>query len=401
MLEAGQQAVLLARAGGNPLYAEQYVQMLAERGAGQELPVPDSVQAVIGARLDLLASADKRLLQDAAVVGKVFWPAAVAALGGAADPRELEEGLHGLERKQFVRRERRSSVGQTEYAFAHVLVRDVAYGQIPRAARADKHLHAADWIESLGRPDDHAEMLAHHYLSALDLARAANQDTGYLAPRARTALQRAGDRALALNAFAVAVGFYRAALGLWPQDAAEQRAGLLFALALALGGAGEDDDGAALEQARSALAAAGDRARSAEAEARLGALWWLKGDRDRALEHLGRAQELVSDEPASAAKAYVLSELARSRMLADKFDAQITQQALDLTEQLGLGEVRAHVLVTAGTGRAFAGDPQGKADIQRGLEIALAATFLSRPFAVTRISAGAISWTAICLGLSA
>ena len=67
--------------------------------------------------------------------------------------------------------------GETEYAFAHVLVRDVAYGQIPRAARAGRHLHAAGWIESLGRPEDHAEMLAHHYLSALELARAANQDT--------------------------------------------------------------------------------------------------------------------------------------------------------------------------------------------------------------------------------
>ena len=378
VLEAGQQAVLLTQAGGNPLYAEQYVQMLADQGAGQQLPVPDSVQAIIGARLDLLAPADKRLLHDAAVVGKVFWPGAVAALGGGAGHRELEQFLHGLERKQFVRRERASSVaGETQYAFAHVLVRDVAYGQIPRAARAAKHAAAAGWIESLGRTNDHAEMLAHHYLAALDLARAANQDAEDLALRARPALEGAGDRALALNAFAAAAGFYRAALVLWPQDAAQQRAGLLFRLALTLGGAGEDGDGAALGQARSALLAAGDRAGAAEAEARLGQLWWLKGDRDRAFEHLGRAQELVGDEPASAAKAYVLSELARSRMIADQFDAQIAQQALDLAEQLGLDEVRAHVLITAGAGRAYAGDPQGRADIRRGLEIALAGNFLA------------------------
>ena len=299
VLEAEQQAMLLARADGNPLYAEQYRQTLAERAAGQELPVPDSVQAIIGARLDLLAPADKRLLQDAAVVGKVFWPGAVAALGGTADGRELEECLHGLERKQFVRRERRSSVaGETEYAFAHVLVRDVAYGQIPRAARAGKHLHAAGWIESLGRPDDHAEMLAHHYLSALDLAGAANQDAGDLAPRARSALEGAGDRALVLNAFAAAAGFYRAALGLWPEGETKQCAGLLFRLALALGGAGEDADGAALEQARSALAAVGDRAGSAEAEARLGELWWLKGDRARASSiSAGRRNWSVTSQP--------------------------------------------------------------------------------------------------------
>ena len=140
-------------------------------------------------------------------------------------------------------------------------------------------------------------MLAHHYLSALELARSANRNTVDLAPRARSALQGAGDRALALNAFAAAGRYYRAALGLWPQDEREQRADLMFWLALALGGSGEDDDGAALEQARAALLAAGDRARTAEAEARLGGLWWIKGDRDRAFEHLGRAQDLVREEP--------------------------------------------------------------------------------------------------------
>ena len=115
VLEAGQQGLLLAQAGGNPLYAEQCVQMLAEQRAGEQLPVPDSVQGIIAARLDLLALADKRLLQDAAVIGKVFWPGAVAALGGAGRG-ELDEQLHGLERRQFVRRDRASSVaGQAQY----------------------------------------------------------------------------------------------------------------------------------------------------------------------------------------------------------------------------------------------------------------------------------------------
>jgi class 3 adenylate cyclase len=378
VLEAGQQAVLLARAGGNPLYAEQYVQMLAEHEAGAQLPVPDSVQAIIGARLDLLAPSGKRLLQDAAVIGKVFWPGAVAALGATPRGAELAECLHGLERKQFVRRERRSSVaGETQYAFAHVLLRDVAYGQIPRAARAGKHLAAAGWIESLGRPEDHAETLAHHYLSALDLTRAAGRDIADLAPRARAALHLAGDHALALNAFAAAAGFYRAALDLWPEDARAQRADLLFRLALALGGTGEDEDGVALEQARSALLAAGDLAGAAEADARLGELWWMRGDRDRAFEHLERAHDLVRDEPASAAKAYVLSDVARYQMLAHEFDPRTAQQALELAEELGLGEVRAHVLITAGSVCALSGDPQGKADLQRGLEIALAGNHLA------------------------
>ena len=85
--------------------------------------------------------------------------------------------MHALERKELVRRERRSSVaGETEYAFRHVLIRDVAYGQIPRADGPTSTACAADWIESLGRPEDHAELLAHHYLAALELARAASPD---------------------------------------------------------------------------------------------------------------------------------------------------------------------------------------------------------------------------------
>ena len=108
----------------------------------------------------------------------------------------MEERLHGLERKEFVQRARRSSVaGETEYAFRHLLLRDVAYGQIPRPARAEGHRRAAEWLESLGRPEDHAETLAHHYVSALDLAKAAGIEVAGLADRARPALREAGDRA--------------------------------------------------------------------------------------------------------------------------------------------------------------------------------------------------------------
>ena len=188
--------------------------MVAERGT-EELELPESVQGIIAARLDALPAEDKELLQHAAVVGKVFWS---GALGG--DRYDVEERLHGLERRELVRRERRSSVeGENEYAFRHVLVRDVAYGTIPRAARAEQHRLAAEWIESLGRPDDHADLLAHHYLSALELARAAGVDAGVLASSAATALQRAGERAFALNDFAAAARFYDEALTLGVADA--------------------------------------------------------------------------------------------------------------------------------------------------------------------------------------
>src|SRR5207245_9435002 len=105
-----------------------------------------------------------------AVLGKVFWTGARVALTGR-DPFLVDEELHGLERKEFVRRERRSAVaGETQYAFLHLLLRDVAYSQIPRSERAVKHSSAAAWIESLSadRSEDRAEMLAHHYPEALE-----------------------------------------------------------------------------------------------------------------------------------------------------------------------------------------------------------------------------------------
>src|SRR3954453_4141450 len=138
VLAADVQSALLTRAGGNPLYAEEYVRMLRD-GRFSAAHLPETVQGIIGARIDALDAEQKLLVQDAAVFGKVFWAGALAAVGGL--PRStVEERLHALERKEFVRRARRSSVaGETEYAFRHVLVRDVAYGRIPRAGRAEKH----------------------------------------------------------------------------------------------------------------------------------------------------------------------------------------------------------------------------------------------------------------------
>ena len=214
-LPAELQSGLLDRAGGNPLYAEQFVRMLGERPGGDGLPLPETVQGIIAARLDSLPADEKELLQDAAVVGKVFWAGAL----GDRDRTWLDERLHRLERKQFVVRERRSTVaGEDEFAFRHVLVREVAYGQIPRADRAAKHRRVAEWIDALGRRDDDAEMLAHHYSTALDLARAAGDVDPVLEAQTRSALREAGDRALGLHAYLAAAQFYGRALELWPRD---------------------------------------------------------------------------------------------------------------------------------------------------------------------------------------
>ena len=136
VLPGATQQALLDRAGGNPLYAEEFVRLLSDRNLPGdslgEVLLPDSVQALIAARLDTLSAERKGMLQDAAVIGKVFWAGALASMG-ERDPRDVELALHELARKELVRPSRSSSMqGEQEYGFWHLLVRDVCYAQIPR-----------------------------------------------------------------------------------------------------------------------------------------------------------------------------------------------------------------------------------------------------------------------------
>ncbi len=362
VLPAETQQALLERASGNPLYAEQFARLYLERGSVDDLPLPESVQGLIAARLDALPFEEKALLQDAAVMGKVFWTGALPADDGIADR------LHALERKEFIRRERRSSVaGEEEFGFRHALVRDAAYGQIPRAERAAKHLRGADWIDGLGRPQDHAELLAHHCLAALELERAAGRDPGGLPERAARALTDAGDRASALNAFGSAVRSYRSALEVDP-DAREPE--LLFRLGRAefYAESGGDD---ALEEAARALSERGDVEAAAEAENLLARGGFLTGDRAKTDMHLSRAAELVEAAPASPAKAAVISTRARSAYLRSDYEAslELAQQAYEMAESLGLDAIRAEALVYLGGSKVEIGDASGLADVRESIEI--------------------------------
>jgi class 3 adenylate cyclase len=381
LLEARTQEALLARAGGNPLYAEQYARILAERG--DVIDLPETVQAIIAARLDALSDEEKQLLQDAAVIGKVFWLGAVEAVGGM--PRaQAEELLHGLERKEFVRRSRGSAVaGESEYAFGHLLISDIAYGQIPRAARSQKHQRAAAWIESLGRSEDQAEMLAHHYQRALELAEAAGLDATALGDSARYALRDAGDRAAALYAHQAAERFYDAALRLWPEGDPE-RARLLFRRAAPLheGGPGDSDR---LAEAVDALLAAGDPETAGEAELVLAQSFWMAGDQERFAEHSERAYALLSSAPRSRATAKALLRRGTDAAFKGEISTALgfTEQALELSEDLGWEDGVSQALMGIGMARVERGDPGGIQDLERSIEIAAAAgvlTTLSRSY---------------------
>jgi class 3 adenylate cyclase/tetratricopeptide (TPR) repeat protein len=355
VLPADTQQALIERAGGNPLYAEQFALLYRERGTAENLPMPETVQGLIAARLDGLQQEEKRVVQDAAVHGKVFWAGAVAA-----EP----EILHGLERKGLLRRERRSSVGgETQYAFRHVLVRDVAYGQIPRAARGEKHLRAAEWIEELGRAEDHAELLAHHLLAAHDLGAV---DTA----RVRVALRLAGERAFALGAFPSAERYYAQALALWPDDD-DDRLPVVSSHARARFRAADDVEvaGAAVD----VLEAAGRRDEAASLAALASSALWFAGRHDEATASLDRGTGLLEGLAPSPALAELLTERARQRIFREEYEGASADSALalELTERFDMVELRAGLTVTNGVIAMVGGDVDAaRATFERAVEIA-------------------------------
>ena len=373
VMPAELQAPLLARAGGNPLYAEEYARMVSERGvAPADGTLPETVQGIVAARLDALSPEDKALIQDAAVLGKVFWSGALAAMTGL-QRWTVEESLHRLERKEFVRRERRSSVAtETEYVFRHVLVRDVAYGQVPRADRAEKHRRAAEWIEALSSDrEDRAEMLAHHYSSALEFARAAGQDVEPLAERARLALREAGDRAYGLSAWGQRCGSTKRRSSCGPP--AIRTAGCCssatarWSRCTTRAGVVPDPGGGARRPlcVRRARAGRDGRGRAR----RLVLVQWSSGSGARASAALGGADR----GGASVAPEGLRAEPDRPVRNAERRGRQGGRGGAGDTGDGGRArrsnELRAQALNIIGTSRTKLGDREGLKDLERCIEI--------------------------------
>ncbi len=330
------------------------------------------MHALIAARLDTLSPERKGLLHDAAVLGKVFWAGALAEIG-RRDTAELELSLHDLARKELVRPARTSSLeGESEYSFWHLLVRDVAYGQIPRAERARRHRAAATWIESKAgeRVEDVAEVLAHHYVQALELAEAAGDRelAEELAVPARHFLALAGERALGLDTAQAEARLARA-LELTPFEAVE-RPDLLVRWADAVFQGGRPREAAeALDQALASLRARGDT----EAAARALQL------RSRVAQRLGEGRQVALAAEAVA----LLEKQAPAPSLVDAY-AQLANvhtvsgayveaiaaadRAVALAETFDLPEP-ARALGYRGYARFYLGHPNGVAEMERALAV--------------------------------
>jgi class 3 adenylate cyclase/tetratricopeptide (TPR) repeat protein len=228
---------VVERAEGNPFFVEELLgtlidRRLLERTNGTwrlaELPpgfeVPDTVQAVVSARMDLLGTAEKEALQAASVIGRIFWAEPVYELVAEHQP-----DLRILEERDFIRRRLGSSmVGQREYAIKHALTREVAYDGIPRARRAAMHARFARWAEATsGSPDELAPILAHHYAEAvrpedLDLAWPGREaEAAELRVKAVGWLQRAAQLAIGRMEVDDAISLLHRAIGLEP-DAQER-----------------------------------------------------------------------------------------------------------------------------------------------------------------------------------
>ncbi|HEX9122675.1 MAG TPA: AAA family ATPase [Actinomycetota bacterium] len=380
VLPAQTQATLLERSGGNPLYAEEFVRMLRDQGivdvargvsgAAAEVAVPQTLQLLIGARLDTLPLDHKVVLQDAAVAGKVFWAGAVASMAGIGRD-EAEVILHELVRREFVRPSRISTVkGEAEYAFWHVLVQDVAYGQIPRAARGVKHLAVASWIRSVAgdRVSDLSELLAHHYGEALELARATGQVTPELERDAGSALLLAGDRAKRLDATRAETFYRRAREVLAVGDPDRTRALVEAAeVAGALGrfAQAEEDFALAMREFQ------GDDLGLGETMARLSRLPTKHGEEARGLlreaitllEREGPGPELARACTRMAAHLYVAGESAEAIPWAER--------AIGLADELGLEDEEVLALQYRGAARSALGDREGLDDLREALRRAL------------------------------
>ncbi|HSD03947.1 MAG TPA: adenylate/guanylate cyclase domain-containing protein [Gaiellales bacterium] len=359
-LPAALREQILARAEGIPLYAVETVRMLLDRGdlvlegsayrpVGEigSLEVPETLHALIAARLDGLPGEERSLLQDGAVLGKTFPKAAIAALTGR-DEAELEPLLASLVRKEVlgVQADPRSPE-HGQYGFLQDLVRHVAYETLSRRDRKARHLAAARLVaEALG-DEEVAEVVASHLLDAYRIAPDAD-DATEIRGQACEALVRAGDRAGSLGAAAEAQRYFEQAVELaqTPLAAAAlaDRAGQMAWLA------GDAVRARALyDDAMAGYESAGEARPAARVSARLAELDFVDGRPGDAVARLEPVLESLAGEE-SPETAQVAAQLGRFLILDGEFGrgGPHIERALSLAEQLDLPETLAEALTSKG-----------------------------------------------------
>ena len=350
-------ARILTRAEGVPLYAVETVRMLADRGAlvaGADayevageiggVDVPETLHALIAARLDVLPLPDRTLLQDAAVIGKSFTLDGLSAVAGHVDEQRLRE----LVRREFLVRDvdpRSPERGQ--YSFVQSLIREVAYTTLSKRDRRAKHLATAHFFESLD-DDELAGVVASHYMEAYQTS-PDGPDSEAVAARARDWLSQAAERALSLGSPEQAMTYFDSALSITARGA--ERAAILERAGEAAERLSQvDRTYELLEEAVSIRAEARDAPGLAIATARLGRPLFMLDRQEESLRRMQQALEPLAETDVRA-RAELLVGLAMTCSGVGRFEESLewSEQALPIAERLG----DADLLATALGARSF------------------------------------------------
>ncbi len=388
-------AKILERAEGVPLYAVETVRMLLGRkllvqegsvyrpnGPIDDLEVPETLHALIAARLDGLPAPERRLIQEASVLGKTCTPAALAVISGLPE-RDLEPVLAALVAKEVltVQADPRSPE-RGQYTFLQDLVRTVAYETLPRKDRKAMHLSVAGFLQQAWGGDDGevVEVVASHYLEAHRLAPDAEDAPG-IRDLACAMLIRAGERAASLAAPEEARAYFERAAEL--SETPTERAGLLERagrMALQLGRV--EHATALMTDAKRLFEESEQWHSAARAEAGLAEILFEQGHLDLAIEAARRAHGVLAGDEPDAAFAVVTGQLGRFLALASEDEATpVIEEALRLAQQLELPEVYSQAL----SSKAVSIGREGRLDeavtvLRRALEIGIEGDFMSATF---------------------
>jgi class 3 adenylate cyclase/tetratricopeptide (TPR) repeat protein len=367
-------AVVIDRAEGNPFFVEELVRTLIDQGVlvhrndtwiahelSGEFVVPDTVQAVLAARIDLLTPADKAGLQAAAVIGRTFWSGPVYELLG-----DVEPDLRVLEERDFIRHRSGSSLlGEREFVIKHALTREVAYRSLPTLRRARLHAGFAAWLERAGEGrDEHTALLAHHYAEAVrpedaDLAWPGEDDElGRLRKLAVSWLCRAAELAIGRYEIEDGVSLLEQASELEtdPPTLVEiwSEIGRAFAISY--------NANAFATAMQRAIELAADERRIAELYSELAfqtvaraGMWGVAPEASLVEGWVARALELAPPDSATRAKALVArcySDYGKSR--------ELVSEAIRIAEELGDHRLESYALDAEGL-RLFAAGAYGEA----------------------------------------
>jgi class 3 adenylate cyclase/tetratricopeptide (TPR) repeat protein len=355
-------ADILARAEGVPLYAVETVRMLLDRGllaregdvyrptqSVEALAVPETLHALLAARLDGLDAVERALVQDASVLGKTFTRQGLAALSGLAED-EIEGLLTSLVRKEvFSLQADPRSPERGQFGFLQDLLKRVAYEMLSKKERKARHLAAAAYLTTAWADEQEiVEVVASHYLDAYRLLPEA-EDAPAIKRQAREALTRAGERAASLAATVEAARVFSAAAEL-ADEPLDQAALYARAGRAAYSGGAFLDARRDLERSHELYEQEGAGRDAALTLALLGNTDWQLHDSDRAVERLERAFSVLAAGEQDEGLAAVAAELARVNFFRGELEAaeKRVTLAVDVAERLWLPEWLSQALNTAG-----------------------------------------------------